>query len=245
MLTNLFPLAVSDLATVESITTLLLYIAMGAGWAYVGYRRNRAARGEIWQSRKALSTFAAGGIVGLVIVLSGQEFNSSYVIALSGFIVPLIDKLWNAATMATDTATDMARDGESIPEIALEVAQIIDREVAVGDVMSVIAEYERRFGPLEPDMKNVEKRADELKEEYNKDPDKVYDRFGPEEAVEDEETGSDPTVASRPKERSYIVEGPVVGPESDPDGDPGGGSGGGGGDGDRDDNSDGTIHESA
>lgn len=253
MLIEILLFAVSELATVESIATLGLFIVMGGAWAYRGYRQNRAARDEPWSSRKALSTFAAGGIVGLALVLSGHGFDSGHVMALSGFLVPLIDDLWTTATKATTTATDMAKDGASIPEIALEVAEVVDREVDIEDAMAIVAEYERRFGTLDPDPEHVEERAKELRDEYDEGgPGQVYDRFGPEEAVEDDEADSErasvtaesvahPYIDAVPVDspRPSLSPAPVPAPDTDGDADAGGD------DTDGDDTDDEPIHESA
>ena len=234
----------SELATGESIAALLLYIAMGAGWAYRGYRKNRALRGESWSSKRAVPTLVAGGLVGLGVVVSGHSFDSGHVMAVAGFLVPLLDSLWNAAREATTTATDMAKDGASIPEIGLEVAEVVDREVAVEDVMAVVAEYERRFGTLDPDPEHVTERAKQLKQESAEGgPETVYDRFGPEEAVESDETAPERRRApSTSVGRPPIVEGPVVGPDPDSDA---GSSEGGDEDGGGEETDDEPIHESA
>lgn len=243
MLTETVLVVLSDVLTVESIATLLLYIAMGAGWAYRGYRKNRALRGESWDSKRAVPTLVAGGLVGLALVVSGHSFDSGHVMAVAGFLVPVLDSLWNAVREATTTATDMATDGASIPEIALEVAEVVDREVDIEDAAAIVAEYERRFGTLDPDPEHVTERAREVKSDYETGgPETVYDRFGPEDVEETKPERR--TISPRPAERSYIVEGPVVGP------DPTAGSSGDDDDTD-DDSEDGTdedteeIHESA
>lgn len=244
MFTEILLFALAELATVESIATLFLYVAMGAGWAYRGYRKNRALRGESWNSKRAVPALVAGGIVGLALVISGHSFDSGHVMAVAGFLVPVLDSLWNAAREATTTATDMAHDGASIPEIALEVAEIVDREVDAEDAMAIVAEYERRFGTLDPDPEHVEERARELRDEYDGGgPDTVYDRFGPEEAIE-ETKPERPPVPSKSAKRSYIVEGPVVGPDPDVDAGSSDGTGDGAGD-DDEEKTDEPIHESA
>lgn len=149
-----------------AIGTVIFYIVLAALWSLRGYYHNHKKTGEKWDHEEALPALLSGALIGTAVVWSGQPLTSEYVIAVSGFLIPFLDKVWTMVRTSYDTATEMYEEGESISTIALEIAQIVDRQVDQEDVERVITEYERRFGPLDPSRENVQKRSEKLRDDY-------------------------------------------------------------------------------
>lgn len=185
-----------------AMATVAFYIILAAIWSLRGYYHNNKKRGEELDPEKALPALVSGALVGSAVVWSGQPLNSEYVIAVSGFLIPFLDKVWTMVRTSYDTAIEMHEDGESIESIALEIAQIIDREVDQEDAVRIIEEYERRFGPLDPSHENVQERSEQLRADYES---------GGVEGAIDGSHQSETGVAS--------VDGPEPNPDDDEDGD--------------------------